>query len=1241
MKNKFGLISFYQRQKTASRGSIMLSAMILFLSFFIFLPAQTDAAITVDSVSSANSPTRTATTFSWTHTVGAGNNRLLVVGISVMNAGSNSVNSVTYGGVTLTRIGTRSISSGGSIYLTEMWSLTSPASGSATVVVNVNNAASIAAGAVSFAGVNLSQPLGSFVSASGTAGTATVDATTSAGDMVLDTLTTPGNITFTVGAGQTERWNASAGGSASVRGKGGTEPAVGQTTTMSWSLNQNRIFALGAVPVRPALNAPIVTKSFSPASVLVNSASSMTITLTNPNTAIINGTGFTDAYPAGLVNNAATPASNTCGGTVTMANGGSSLALSGGNIPASGSCSIVVPVRSATAGSYENSTGNITSANALQGMPATATLTVMAPPAATKEFSPHTILPNEDSEITITLTNPNATAITGAAFTDTYPSANMKNTAATPTSNTCGGTVIMTNGGSSVALTGGVIPGGGGCSIVVPVTGIAPGTYTNSTGSITTTNAGTGTAATDTLIVVTAPTATKTFTPAIIPVSGASNMRITILNTNPIAITGLAFTDTYPSTDMQNTAAAPTTNTCGGTVTMTNGGSSVALAGGTVPASGNCYILVPVTATVAGLYTNSTGEMTTDEAGTIAAATATLRAMAPPTVAKSFGSVTIPINVSTNMTITLTNTNAAAMAGVSLTDTYPSTDMRNTAAAPSSNTCGGTVTMTSGGSSVALSGGTIPASGSCAIVVPVTAVAAGTYTNSTGNVTTTNAGTGTAATATLTALAPPAAAKSFSPGTIMINGASSMTITLTNPNATNITGASFTDNYPSGLTNTAGTPTSSTCGGTVTMTNGGSSLALSGGVIPASGNCSIVVPVTSISPGSKINSTGNITTANAGTGTAASATLTVIFPPDISKTFDPAVILPNGAATMTFELTNNNIALAITGVAFTDTYPANMINRAGTPSSNTCGGTVTMANGGGSFAISNVTIAAGAICTIVVPVTGTAAGTYVNSTGPVTSTNAGTYDGGDTDTLTVLAGASATKSFSPSTIPTSATSEMRIVLTNPNTTNIRQVAFTDTYPANMRNTASASPTNTCGGTLTATNNGTSLALTGGTIPASGSCEITVNVTSGTAGTYLNSTGTITVQGGTIAAASATLTVKSPAQIALTKYVTPSSAKPGEEILYTVWYRNLGALPATYLIIADSIPLNTTYVTGSMKIGAASSTYATATPLTDAADADAGTLSGATVYFTIPTVEANDSAPDGSDEGRVYFKVTIN
>ena len=63
--------------------------------------------------------------------------------------------------------------------------------------------------------------------------------------------------------------------------------------------------------------------------------------------------------------------------------------------------------------------------------------------------------------------------------------------------------------------------------------------------------------------------------------------------------------------------------------------------------------------------------------------------------------------------------------------------------------------------------------------------------------------------------------------------------------------------------------------------------------------------------------------------------------------------------------------------------------------------------------------------------------------------------------------------------------------------------------------------------MTAANNGTSVALSGATIPASGSCTVTVNVTSAVAATYNNTIAigalTTTNAGANLAAASDTIT----------------------------------------------------------------------------------------------------------------------
>lgn len=106
---------------------------------------------------------------------------------------------------------------------------------------------------------------------------------------------------------------------------------------------------LASVPALP----PTVTMSFSPSVLGAPGATSvLTITLTNPASVPQRGAGFTLSYPANLVNAPAPAVNSTCGATATAAAGGGSVALSGGTIPAGGSCTVTVTVTSSTAGTY-------------------------------------------------------------------------------------------------------------------------------------------------------------------------------------------------------------------------------------------------------------------------------------------------------------------------------------------------------------------------------------------------------------------------------------------------------------------------------------------------------------------------------------------------------------------------------------------------------------------------------------------------------------------------------------------------------------------------------------------------------------------------------------------------------------------------------------------------------------------------------------------------------------------------
>ena len=187
------------------------------------------------------------------------------------------------------------------------------------------------------------------------------------------------------------------------------------------------------------------------------------------------------------------------------------------------------------------------------------------------------------------------------------------------------------------------------------------------------------------------------------------------------------------------------------------------------------------------------------------------------------------------------------------------------------------------------------------------------------------------------------------------------------------------------------------------------------------------------------------------------------------------------------------------------------------------------------------------------------------------------------------------KSFSPATIGTGGTSTLTVTLTNPNTTAITGAAFTDTYPANVSSTGTPGLTNTCGGTATAAANGTSLALSGGTVPASGSCTVTVSVTANVAGSYLNSTGTVTTtNAGTGTAATATLTVDPPSLVFMkTVSVTSDPMNgttnpkniPGAEVLYNLRVTNtgLGKVDNNTTVIIDPIPANTELFVGDLGV----------------------------------------------------------
>jgi uncharacterized repeat protein (TIGR01451 family) len=101
---------------------------------------------------------------------------------------------------------------------------------------------------------------------------------------------------------------------------------------------------------------PIANKTFGPNPILEGGTSTLSITLTNPNTNdALSALQFTDTYPSNLVNASTPSATNTCGGSLTATANLGTISLVGGSLAAGGSCTVTVQVTTAIASDYPNS----------------------------------------------------------------------------------------------------------------------------------------------------------------------------------------------------------------------------------------------------------------------------------------------------------------------------------------------------------------------------------------------------------------------------------------------------------------------------------------------------------------------------------------------------------------------------------------------------------------------------------------------------------------------------------------------------------------------------------------------------------------------------------------------------------------------------------------------------------------------------------------------------------------------
>jgi LPXTG-site transpeptidase (sortase) family protein len=635
-----------------------------------------------------------------------------------------------------------------------------------------------------------------------------------------------------------------------------------------------------------------------------------------------------------------------------------------------------------------------------------------------------------------------------------------------------------------------------------------------------------------------APSVSKSFSPNNIWAGGVSQLTISITNGANVTLTGASITDPLPANVFLANPVSATLTGCGGsaTVTAVSGGSSVTLNNGTIPSGTTCTITVNVTSNVQGAYTNRIpAQALQNNQGltnpTAATARLNVRELG---LTKRFSPSTLSPGGTTTLIITLQNPNTTPFTGVNVTDNLPSPLVVANPPPTATSTCGvppGSVSTTT--NSVTLTGGTIPAGsittpGTCTISVPVTAPAgsaSGQVTNTipaggvttdqgVGNLTGAN-GTVTISGTDLTGI------KSFSPSSIPAGGNSRLRLDFFAPSDTDLTNFTFTDNLPAGVVVSNSTPAAVTGCGPAAVLNaptGATTISLTNGFIPATQRCRVDVWVTSNTPNppgipyaNTIPPTNITNDQNRIPTSALTANLTVTGGAAVSislvKDFFPLLVTGGASSTLSIELINPGNT-GLTGIAFTDTMPSNMIlYNPVNPNVGACGGTITGTPGANTFSFSGGSLPPLGRCLLTLNATITVNGNLTNTidAGAVTTDQGVTNADPTSATLTNLPGASIGKFFSPNPIPAGSYSLLTITIVNTGNLALTGLGLSDSLPPGLTIAGGSvpAPVNNCGGTFTAVPGTQLVELTGGSLAGNASCTMVVAVTGTTPGDYEN------------------------------------------------------------------------------------------------------------------------------------------
>ena len=1060
-----------------------------------------------------------------------------------------------------------------------------------------------------------------------------------------------------------------------------TPPTIAKSFAPSTVVQNNQVSTLRLVINNPNVNAAL------PLTTVTDALPAGMQVAATPNASVnCSGTGAANGTFAPA---AGTTSLTLTGGTVGRSGSCNLLVdVIGTNASAAGTQTLINTLLAANVG---NTRGLTPPANA------SANLTVNSPARVSKSFSPNPISAGQLATLTITLFNDSpTTALNLTTFTDDPIGSPAGLAVNGVPSTTCSGSTVAVHGANTgIQLSNGTIAANSSCTITVPFTGTlstpgTPQTFTNTlaAGAVGNSNGVVSPATSAQVTVNDQLTVSKAVSPNTIAPGNLVTYTVTVNNFTAGALSAVNFTDPLPggiaavaSPPLPSISGAGCNNFSFNLATATAPAFTFDMPAGSGSSPGVCTLTfraqVPLAAAAGTNFDNVLAANSVKTAGTCGAGaicnpgasnTARTTALNTAPIAKAVSPNSLSEGGVSQLTITLNNNSANPLTGVDLTDPLPNVTgppvgqvvIANPANASTSCSGSPTLTATPGAALVRMQNATIPAragggtgaAGSCVLRVNVTGPA-GAYTNTipanslvateTLPDTTTRAVTfPNAVSAPLTFTPALTASKAFAPTTIQAGGKARLAVRLGNTGNGTLNNVSFNDPLPADMTIANPANPSTTCSGApvITAAPGAATFAMSGTVLPAGGQCEVLVDVTTSSGANSVNNipVGNVT-ADGGVKNTSVTTATLLKSAGsvvITKSINPNTISsPGQVSTVTLTMVNTG-AIPLTNVALTDFFTntglssgtLNGMRVAATPNPvTTCpGGVITAATNATSIALIGGQLAAsgtsGDTCTVSVEVTTLSVGTVQNTipVNAITNTQGISNTLATVSSLATLARLGVQKSFIPATIAPGQRARMRLRFLNPLALPLTGISVTDNLPAGLTVPAGANPSTTCvGGSVTAPST-TRVQISGATLPAAPagsttSCDAEIDVFAALPGAYVNviAAGSVTALAGGLPVSnqppdvSATLQVRAPAS--LTKAFSPSPVQPGQPSTLTITVTNPNTVPLTAARFADSLP---TGLAVALTPSASTTCGGATAVITAAPSATQVSLSGATI-----------------------------